>query len=149
MPQVSRRPLKKEVYKRIFELLLKVVSEPYEKKAAQKLLEDFLTPTEKIMLAKRLAIAVLLAKDFSYEAIGEIVKVSRPTIARVSTCIRYKGEGYKEFTERVLREEKIARFWEQVEDLVLGALAKGPKSDIWRHLYWKRKRENWKKKTLI
>jgi len=46
MAQVSKYPLKEEVYQRIFELLLKVITDACTKKEAKELLEDLLTPTE-------------------------------------------------------------------------------------------------------
>lgn len=149
MPQVSKYPLKAEVYDRIFELLLKVVAEPYNKRAAKELLEDLLTPTEKIMLAKRLAIGVLLVKDYSYQTIQEILRVSKSTIADVNTSLKYEGKGYKKFTKRVLQEEEMAKFWEKVENLVLGAFSKGTKGAGWRHLHQEIKSKRWKKRTPI
>jgi len=149
MAQVSKYPLKTEVYNRIFELLLKVIAEPYNKRAAKELLEDLLTPTEKIMLAKRLGIGVLLVKGYSYGTIQEILRVSKSTIADVNTSLRYKGKGYKAFTKKVLQEEKMAQFWEKVEDLVLGAFSKGTRGSGWRHLHQELKRKRWKKRTPI
>ena len=147
MPQVSKRPLRKEVYERVFELLLKVIVDFQDKKQAMFLLDDLLTPTEKIMLAKRLAIAVLLAKGYTYESIQEILRVSRPTIGMVSLSLRYKGAGYKNFVKKVLREKKTEMFWDKVEDLVLGALSHGKGSASWRYIRQERRKEKWKKKT--
>lgn len=149
MAQVSKYPLKEEVYERIFELLLKVITDPCSKKEAKDLLEDLVTPTEKIMLAKRLGIGVLLVKGYPYETIQEILRVSKSTIADVNTSLRYKGKGYKGFTKKALQEEKTAQFWEKVEDLVLGAFSQGTKGAGWRHLHQEIKRKRWKKQTPI
>ena len=56
MAQISRRPLKEEINKQVFELLLKVVTQTYSGKQAVKLLDDLLSPTEQVVLAKRLAL---------------------------------------------------------------------------------------------
>lgn len=149
MPQVSRFPVKQEVYERIFELLLKTVADSHDKKEARLLLDDLLTPTEKIMLAKRLAIAVLLAKGYQYGSIQEILRVSKPTIAMVNLAFKYKGAGYKKFVAKVLGEEKIGEFWEKAQDLVLGTLSKGTRGADWRHLHYEIKRKRWKKRTGI
>lgn len=55
MPQVSKYPLQEEVYNRVFELLFKVITDSHSQNEAKELLDDLLTPTEKIILAKRLS----------------------------------------------------------------------------------------------
>lgn len=149
MAQVSKYPLKEEVYNRIFELLFKVITDSCSKNEAKNLLDDLLTPTEKIMLAKRLSIAILLSKGYTYESIQEIIRVSRATIADVNTSLKYKGRGYQKFTKRVLQEEKIAQFWEKAEDLILGAFSKGTRGAGWRYLHQEIKQKRWKKRTPI
>ncbi|MFZ5366474.1 MAG: Trp family transcriptional regulator [Patescibacteria group bacterium] len=149
MPQVSKYPLRKEVYERIFELLLKTVADSHGQKEATQLIDDLLTPTEKIMLAKRLSIAVLLAKGYSYKDIQEIVRVSKPTIAIVNLYLKHGRGGYRRFVEKVLREEKIGEFWEKVEDLVLSAGSKGKGSGVWRYLRDERRKKRWEKRTEI
>ena len=62
MPHVSRRPVEKDVYFQIVDgfywLLTDLKSEPEMKV----FLNDFFTKTERIMLAKRLAIALMVMK---------------------------------------------------------------------------------------
>ena len=45
-----------------------------------KFLEDFFSPTERTVMAKRLAIAVLIAKGNDYRTIAQILKVTPITI---------------------------------------------------------------------
>lgn len=149
MAQVSRYPVRQEVYEQIFTLLLRVVSESRPKEKATHLLDDLLTPTEKIVLAKRLGIALLLAKGYSYEEIEKILRVSKPTIATVNMTLKYKGRGYKSFVEKILREQKFRKAWEKIEDLVLGALSHGKGSGSWRYLHKEIKKKRWKKKTSL
>ena len=147
MSQVSKRPLRKEVFERVFELLLKIVTDSQNPKEAELLLEDLLSPTEKIMLAKRLAIAVLLAKDYFYRTIEEILRVSKPTISMVSLSLKYSGAGYRNFAEKVLKEKKGEEFWDKVEDLVLSAMSHGKGGKGWRYLRNDLRRKKWQKKT--
>ncbi|PJE70037.1 hypothetical protein COU97_01860, partial [Candidatus Shapirobacteria bacterium CG10_big_fil_rev_8_21_14_0_10_48_15] len=84
MAQVSRLPLSEKIYQRIFEIFFQTAAEIRTKKAAEEFFNDLLTPTERIMLAKRLSIAVLLAKGYDYRSIREILHVSPPTIATAS-----------------------------------------------------------------
>jgi uncharacterized protein YerC len=132
--QVSRRPLQKEVDEQIFGLLVKVLTDSFSKEEAGQLIDDLLTPTEKIVLAKRLAIALLLAKKYSYGEIREILKVSQQTIALVNVSLRYRGGGYRNFVSRLLREQKVAKTWQKLEDLILNAttLGRGKGTGFWR-----------------
>jgi TrpR-related protein YerC/YecD len=95
MAQVSRHPLSKLIYERIFEIFIKSIISIKNKKEAEDFLNDFLTPTERIMLAKRLTIAVLLTKGYDYNQIHKVLHVSTATIAGVNVFLKYTGEGYK------------------------------------------------------
>lgn len=150
MAQISRKPIRKEVYEQIFELLLKIFTESHSRKKATLLLDDLLSPTEKIVFAKRLAIALLLAKGYGYEEIKKILKVSMTTIATVNLNLKYKGEGYRYFANRILREQKIGKIWEKIEDLVLAMGSAGGKgSKGWRHLKQEVQKKRRKKSTPI
>ena len=102
------------------------------------------------MLAKRLSIAVLLLKDYPYNSIQEILRVSKSTVAGVNRSLKYKGKGYKKFAKKILREEKTAKFWGKVEDLVLGTLSKGGKgTGSWHYLHHEIKKKRRKKHTPV
>lgn len=107
MAQVSVFPLSKKVYERIFEILFKSIAGIKKKKEVEDFFNDFLSPTERIVLAKRLAIAVMLAKGHDYSTIRKTLKVSPPTIAAVNGCLRYAGEGYQKVIDRLMKEEAI------------------------------------------
>lgn len=151
MAQVSKIPVKKEVYEQIFGLLLRVLSEGRSEKEASTLLNDLLTPTEKIVLAKRLAVALLLAKGFAYEEIRDTLKVSRPTIATINIALKYKGEGYRSFVEQVLREQKIKKVGQKALDLILGigSFGKGKGTGVWQDLKWRVGKERRQKETPL
>lgn len=107
MTQVSRYPLSGSVYQRIFEIFFESVLKLKNKNEAEIFFTEFLTPTEKIMLAKRISIAVLLSKEYDYRSIKKILHVSFPTIASVNASLKYTGKGYQQVVERLLKEEKI------------------------------------------
>src|SRR5579864_5286067 len=94
MPQVSRRTLSKPIEKKMFAIFFKSLARLSNPLEIEQFLFDLLGPVERTMLAKRLAIAVLLAKGYRYESIKEALKVSQETIARVAMSLTYKGEGY-------------------------------------------------------
>ncbi len=134
MTQISKYPVSKEVYNRVFEIFLKTVTGLYTKKTTANFLKEFLTPTEQVMLAKRLSVAFLLAKGYQHREISKILRVSTGTVNRVS--ISYKeGEYYGEVIEKILKDEKTDEFWREVGTVVTGLLSSGgSKSGSWKYL---------------
>jgi uncharacterized protein YerC len=141
MSQVSKYPVHKKVEERMFEIFKSTISSLKNNEDIEDFLEDFLSPVEKIMLSKRLAIAVLLAKGHNYPVIAEILKVTPSTIASVSLRLKYAGKGYKKAVERILSAEKADRFWQKIEDV----LAKIPKSKGSNWVYQRQKYEKQKR----
>lgn len=122
MPQVSRRQLSKHVEQRLFTLFFKSFAKLSSPSEIQKFLYDLLSPTEQTMLAKRLAIALLLAKGYTYETIKDILKVSQETISRVNVALNYQGEGYRMVIQKAICDEKLGEILEKVEDVTVELL---------------------------
>lgn len=143
MTQVSRYPVHKDVEKRMFEVFKGVISNLKSSEEIEDFLEDFLSPVEKIMLAKRLSIAVLLAKGYTYPSIIEILRVTPPTIATVSLSLKYSGKGYKRIVEKIMHGEKMDAFWQKIEDLLANHIppSKGSNWSYFRSEYEKEKRK--------
>jgi len=144
--QVSKYPISKKIADRIFEIFLKTFVKIRDKQEANQFISDFLTPTEKIMLAKRLAIAFLLEKNYDYRAIQKIIRVSSGTINSVSTTRQLGSEGYKKLIAKIIKEEKLVDLLETAVVKVLSApAAVEPKRGTWTYL--KRQLEDTKKKN--
>lgn len=122
MPQVSKRILSKDVEDKIFEIFFKSLARLSDPMDIKKFLLDLLGPVERKMLAKRLAIAMLLAKGYRYESIKGLLKVSQETIARVNMSLNYSGEGYKMVVKKALRDEKLDKIFEKIEDVTIELL---------------------------
>lgn len=139
---MSKYPIHKDVEKRIFEVFKSTISNLKNAEDIEDFLEDFLSPVEKIMLAKRLSIAVLLAKGYRYQTITSILRVTPSTIASVNISLKYSGKGYKKMVEKILQNEKINIFWERIEDF-LAHIPPSKGSDWSYHLkeYYERKRK--------
>jgi len=112
MAQVSKYPISKNVFDRIFEIFLRTFIEIKNKEEADQFISDFLTPTEKIMLSKRLAIAFLLEKNYDYRTIQGIIRVSSPTITSVNMVRKYGSDGYKKLISKITKEEKLMNLLE-------------------------------------
>jgi len=141
MTQVSKHPISKAVEERIFEIFSEAVRDLKNPAEIREFFSDFLSPTEQIMLAKRLAISVLLAKEYSYEDIKKILRVSPPTISRVAGFLKYTGEGYRKVVEKILTDEKAEEFWQKIDDVLRGLVP--PKAQNWS--YWRKELEEKKR----
>lgn len=134
MAQISKYPISKSVYERIFDLMLQTFSKFNTKKEVSDFIAEFLTPTERIMLSKRLAISLLLAKNYSYEEISQTLKVSKGTIGSVSSQYKY-GSSLRNIINQLLKTEGIEDFWLEIADMFtsIGSIgSKGTKG--WRYL---------------
>lgn len=117
MTKVSRKLLNKKIQGQIFNNLWESLSQLKNKKDIEIFLADLLTPTERIMAAKRLAIAVMLLKNMDYGKIKETVKVSNETISKVSTTVK-SNHGYQLAINKIIKTEAGRKFWEEIEDLI-------------------------------
>lgn len=151
MTQVSRRPLEKEIQERIFEVFWQTVVNVRNPRQAQDFFDDFLSPTEKIMLAKRLSIALMLLKGFDYKSIEDTLKVSSTTIKAVNLWIKHGGKGGKSLLQKIIKSEKIEEFWDKIEKTIEEILP--PRSGTnWRRIrseqFARRKEERYKRHML-
>ncbi|OGM21559.1 hypothetical protein A2863_04260 [Candidatus Woesebacteria bacterium RIFCSPHIGHO2_01_FULL_38_9b] len=134
MTQISRYPISKDVYNRVFDIFLKTITGLYVKKITANFLKEFLTPTEQVMLAKRLSVAFLLAKGYQHREISRILRVSTGTVNRVAYSYK-KGQYFNVVIEKILRDEKIDEFWQEIGETVTKLFsAGGSKSGAWRYL---------------
>lgn len=118
MTQVSRFRLRPDVWNRIFDLFIEALVNIKDKKDLDKFLEDFLSPTEKIMLAKRFAITVLLAKGNDYQSIKNLLRVTPTTIAKMNLQMKYKGEGLRPVVEKILAKDAAKIVWQEIQSLL-------------------------------
>lgn len=129
MTQVSRRPIKDETLQKIDQLLLESITSCHTKESINEFLDDILTPTEKIMLSKRLAIAYLLRQGHSYEVINKTLKVSNPTIRAVAIIMQLKGKGLKRALIRVTQKQQLKNFLKGLVETALDILQEGKGGD--------------------
>lgn len=141
MTQVSKYPLSKLVEEQMFELIWQTVADLKTKENAQKFLYDLLTPTERIMLAKRLAIALLLTKSESYVTIKRTLKVSTSTIVLISNWLKTEGEGFRMAIEKILAQQAWDDFWGNLEEKLVKVIPP-PKGSDWKRI---RREEHFKR----
>lgn len=79
--RLAKKKLNQNIKKQIDEILYQTLADFQNPKEVKLFLNDFLTKTERVALAKRLAVVVFLDKKRPYENIKETLKISSATIA--------------------------------------------------------------------
>jgi len=116
MAQISKYRLRKEIEERMYEIFLDSVGMVQNRKHVSKLIDDLLSPTEKIMLAKRLSIALLLMKQYQYRSIAQLLHVSYGTVNRVGRMLESGNGGYLMVLSVLLKQEKYIAFINKIDD---------------------------------
>ncbi|MBI2195887.1 MAG: hypothetical protein HYU48_02480 [Candidatus Levybacteria bacterium] len=144
MAQVSKRYISEKVEERILDLFWTSLSMLSTKQEISLLLDDLLSPTEKLMLSKRLAIAFMLIKGYNYPSINNKLKVSDPTIWNVKMAFQYKGKGYKTAIDKIIKREKMKKFWEDLDKLFEQVIPPRPGTN-WTEV----RRKQWEKRRKM
>lgn len=134
MSQVSSKSLSKDTEEKLFSIFFSSFAKLSNSSDIQKFLFDLLSPTERTMLAKRLAIAYLLTKGYQYDTIKDTINVSQGTIARINFILTYQGRGYSVVLNQIFLDEKLQKILQKIEDtaiaiLPLSGLKKGMEKD--------------------
>lgn len=118
MSQVSKINLEGIIQKELYDEFSWIVSELKNTQEVENFFSELLTKTEKIMLTKRLAIAVLLVKGYTYRNIRQVLRVSFPTIRSVQFWLDHGRGGYKKAVEKIISRREILAFLEMVDKLI-------------------------------
>ena len=148
MTQVSRYPISKEVYDRCWEIFTKTLIGIRDSKDTNENIGDLLTPTERIMLTKRLAIAFLLTQGYEYREINKVLHVSFQTVASVNNALKYGNNGYNKAVGRILKDEKLKEILNKTAQVLITPATKGMGSGTWRYLKQELKKKSKNKKPF-
>src|SRR3989344_6193036 len=94
MPHVSRIKLPNKEKGEIITLFNSVMTEIKDSTQMDSFLNTILTPTEKLMLAKRLAVVVLIERGFNDSEISSALNITRMTISKIRYHYQLHQEGY-------------------------------------------------------
>lgn len=103
MTNVSKRHLSKRALERLFGELNAVAAKLNES-ATNDFFHDLLGAEERVMLAKRLAIIVMVAESYSTYRIADKLKVSTSTVDRIK--ITYERGGYNRLLRLVRSSDR-------------------------------------------
>lgn len=119
MTHLSKNRLDKDVYFDILNGLYWLLSDIKTPKEMQIFLGDFFTKTERLMLAKRLAIVLMIAEGYEAEYIKKILKVSTATIYRMREWVESEGHGLQDGLRRVAKRKIMQSFWKDVNTFII------------------------------
>jgi len=124
MPHVSRRRLPKKTLEKILDSLILVFSRTGKKKEMAELMDALLSETERLMLAKRIAVIFLLSEGVKEGSIADALNVTPFTVSRLKLWYETKGFGYRVAIKELKKQKDI----EFLKDLALKLTASFIKS---------------------
>lgn len=134
MTRVSKKLIDKEIYNEIFNTLFQTVANLSNKGDVEVFFDEFLSPNERLMFAKRLAVGLLIAEGYDYTTIMNLLKVSTTTVSVYSSYYKY-GKGYKKIIDKIRAYKKVRQFLlELVEGISSVGKIGGKGSAGWREL---------------
>ncbi|OGI85916.1 hypothetical protein A3A01_00745 [Candidatus Nomurabacteria bacterium RIFCSPLOWO2_01_FULL_39_17] len=131
MPHISSKKLRKEHLQKLYNEFSIALEKSAKKSWARLFLNDFLTRTEKIMLAKRFAVIYLLSKDLPASYISESLYMSPATISRMS--LKYGIGKYSSLLKTIKNEEE--NIWKILEKILKAGLPPRAGRGRWKFLY--------------
>lgn len=141
MPHVSQRRLKRETFRSMRESFTNLMAVPRNPRLTQLLLNDVLTMTERVMLAKRLAAIVMLCRGYSVYKIHMVLKLSPSTVARLETQLENSAFPYLESLFRGSRSKKLCKeaenFWDSLFKIILMGMPPRTGKGRWKFLFEK------------
>lgn len=141
MPRVSKTPVSNELLSKTFRLFYEVFSSNSDQDDFLLMIDDLLSPSEKIMLSKRLAIIYLLIKGVNYRDIMKTLKVSSSTVVFYASTFLKRSSKVRSIIESMLKKEKVLNFLDDffADIMIHPGIYKGDWQIYWDH---KRKQEN-------
>lgn len=113
MPQVSKIKLDKKTERKLSALLTLILSKINKEPEMDYFLASLMTPTEKLMLAKRIAAVVLINQGLNDSQIASSLHLTRVTVAKLRYFREARGEGYS-IVFKILRNQKIGKEVQQL-----------------------------------
>ncbi|TSC57391.1 MAG: hypothetical protein Greene041679_336 [Parcubacteria group bacterium Greene0416_79] len=112
---------------------------PRAQKDARLFLNDVLTPTERLMIAKRLAAIVMLCREYSGYKIHTVLKVSPSTVARLKTRLEEGAFPYlaKLFRgpQEIKQKKEASDFWDALYTFILMGMPPRVGKGRWKFLF--------------
>lgn len=118
MTQISKYPLDKVAEKEMYRHFWHSISALRDADVVATFFSDFLTDSEKLMLAKRFTIAVLLLRGRRPKDIKDILHVSYSATGSVASWLKNAKPQTLESLERVIKESKWEDFIDKIDSII-------------------------------
>ena len=132
MPHISSKKIKKEVLNKLYFEFSGALEKSVRKSGARLFLGDFLTKTEKIMLAKRFAVIYLLSKKVPHSYVSASLGVSYPTLSRMS--LKHDLGKYSSLLKTIKSLDK-EDVWQILKKILKAGLPPRAGRGRWKFLY--------------
>ena len=106
MPQISKRFVKPAVKEKIDNLFIECIAACRNQNEAANFINVLLTKTEKTVIAKRVAIALMLTKGYTATEIDEKLKVSQATVYTVKYWLEDKGSEINAILSNIAKRDE-------------------------------------------
>jgi len=144
MSRISRHKLSNEKLEIIFDLFINVLTQKKSKQDLLSVLDCLLSPVEKIMIAKRVAIYFLLLKNINQHQICLTLKISSSTVNKFASLIKFEeNNALLILLKHNIKKEKIAGYFEDMLThlLLQPGIKIGHHKIFSQYKYQKRKKE--------
>lgn len=118
MPRASRKQIRQDVDLELKDHFAFLISTLSSSKEIEQFFTDFLTKEEKIMLAKRLMLHLMLENNYTSAQIESVIGVSQETVRVHKTIWRNGGQIYKQIIQKIAKRNKTKQFWDTVEKVL-------------------------------
>lgn len=117
LTQISKKLLKKNLFYELFDNFDWLIVNLNSREDVFNCFKDLLTKHEKIMIAKRVGILLLLHNELTIREIQKIINVSSATIVRYKRLIDENSESYKIIIKKMEKMESTRRFYEKIHHI--------------------------------
>lgn len=149
MPQISKIKLDKELELELFNQFWNSIGKINTYQKSTDSFSDILTPTEKIMIAKRFAAAILIKHGQSFTDIRNSIHLSYSAIGRISSWVNNARPETNKLLDSISKEKSLDSIFDKVDE-ILDKIPPRRGSD-WKEEYAKRRietRERYARKAL-
>ncbi len=118
MPRTSRFRLEQKKFQEINSHLLLLISSLNKTDEIEKFLNGFLTKEEKIMLAKRLVLFMMLKKSYSPSVIQGTLHVSYETVRSYQNQLSSKDSDFQTIIDRLIKRDETKELFQKIDEVL-------------------------------
>ncbi len=116
MPHISKKRLEQEIFLAMYERFYKTIVSLKNRNESGKFMRELLTPTERIMLVKRLALVYMIYKGHSDYEIWNVLKISPSTVARYH--LKSDSKEFIFLTSVLKKHEGLSEIFDKIESFL-------------------------------